>query len=296
MLPRVATEELAIDAGGMRFGALAWGEPDAPLALLLHGYPDSAWTWRHVGPRLAERGWRALAPFLPGYAPSDPAPGGRYRIAELAALICALHDALGGDSSAALLGHDWGAVLVWALSAHQPRRFGRWAALSVPPPSALLTPFASPATVPLGLRQLRMSWYFVYNQIPGVERDLDRVIAKLWRDWSPGYDAAEDLAHVRAALPDVDRRRAALDYYRQNLRGGLASTLRLHAGAAPVLYLHGEQDGCMSVQLAELAAERLPPNSRFEPVPGVGHFMALEDPAQVLGRLEPWLGPPPSAV
>ena len=50
-------ERLTIHARGIDFGALAWGEPGDPLALLVHGYPDTAWTWRHLGPYLAERGW-----------------------------------------------------------------------------------------------------------------------------------------------------------------------------------------------------------------------------------------------
>src|SRR5262249_26351636 len=61
-----APEHLSVSASGLRFGALAWGDPGAPLALLVHGYPDSAWTWRHIGPYLAERSWRAVAPFSRG--------------------------------------------------------------------------------------------------------------------------------------------------------------------------------------------------------------------------------------
>ena len=67
-------EQLRIDANGLTFAALAWGEPDATLALLVHGYPDTAHTWRHLGPELAEMGYRAVAPFTRGYAPTDLAP------------------------------------------------------------------------------------------------------------------------------------------------------------------------------------------------------------------------------
>jgi pimeloyl-ACP methyl ester carboxylesterase len=67
-------KQLRIDANGLTFAAFAWGEPDAPLALLVHGYPDTAHTWRHLGPELAETGYRAVAPFTRGYAPTDLAP------------------------------------------------------------------------------------------------------------------------------------------------------------------------------------------------------------------------------
>lgn len=265
----------------MRWGALAWGDPAAPPVLLLHGYPDSAWTWRHVGPILAAAGRRALAPFMPGYAPSDPAPGGRYLIADLVHAVCALHDRLGGDPATAVVGHDWGALVVWALSSHRPQRFSHLVALSVPPPATLLAALRSPAAVALVLRQLQRSWYALYNQLPGAERGLGRLIPLLWRSWSPDYDPHEDLAHLAGALPGSDRRRAALAYYRHNLRAGLADTLRLGAGSAPVLYLHGERDGCMSAALARLAAPSLAPGARLQMLAGVGHFPQLEDPKRI---------------
>lgn len=262
----------------MRWAALAWGDPAAPPALLLHGYPDTAWTWRRVGPMVAAAGWRAVAPFMPGYAPTDPAPGGRYLIADLVHAVCTLHDRLGGDPRAVVVGHDWGAVIVWALSTHRPERFARLVALSVPPPATLLAVWRSPATLGLAGRQLRMSWHLLYNQLPGAEHTLARVIPRLWRQWSADHQAAEDLARVTCALPNAERRRAALAYYRHNLRGGLRDTLGLRAGSAPVLYLHGERDGCLSIELARLAAPMLAPGGRLEVLPDVGHFPQLESP------------------
>lgn len=109
-------EELTIHARDMDFAALAWGDADDPLALLVHGYPDTAWAWRHLGPYLAERGWRAVAPFTRGYAPTNLAPDDRYRVSDQAADLIALDEALGGDERAALVGHDWGAVATWQIS------------------------------------------------------------------------------------------------------------------------------------------------------------------------------------
>jgi pimeloyl-ACP methyl ester carboxylesterase len=272
----------------MTFGALAWGSPDAPLALLVHGYPDTAWTWRRLGPLLAARGWRAVAPFTRGYRPTDLAPDDRYLIADQADDILGLHTALGGDQRAALVGHDWGAAALWAVTAKEPSRFDRYVALAVPPTPALVKPFTSPGTLALAARQMRMSWYFLYNQLPGSERGLDQVIPKLWSDWSPGYDAAEDLRRVFESLDGPGRRRAALRYYRNNLQRGLVATFTISAGA-PVLYLHGEQDGCMQVEIGELAAGLLPAGSRFERVADAGHFLHLEQPAEVGGLIADWL-------
>ena len=68
------------ELNGMNFAALAWGPEHGPLALCLHGYPDTAHTWRHLGPYLGERGWRVVAPFMRGYGPTDLAPDGAYQL------------------------------------------------------------------------------------------------------------------------------------------------------------------------------------------------------------------------
>lgn len=284
-------ETLQVEAGGLTFGALAWGAPDAPLALLVHGYPDTAWTWRHLGPSLAARGWRAVAPFTRGYAPTDLAPDGRYLATDLAQDLLALHTALGGDERAVLVGHDWGAVATYAVTALEPGRFRRYVTLAVPPTRAVLLPFTRRSTLGVAARQLRMSWYFAYNQLPGAERTLDRVVPRHWRTWSPGHDGRDDVTRVLAALPTTAHRRAALRYYRDNLRGGLRQGFRTEP-AAPVLYLHGEQDGCMQAELATRFPEVLPAGSRFERLPGLGHFLHLEDPDRVGALVHEWIGPP----
>jgi len=282
-------EQTTIRARGMDFGALSWGDPGDPLALLVHGYPDTAWTWRHLGPYLAGRGWRAVAPFTRGYAPTDLAPDDRYRVSSQAADLLALHEQLGGDERAVLVGHDWGAVVTWQVSSSDPDRFASLVAMSVPPPGAVVEPLRSPRTLPIAARQLGMSWYFLLNQLPESERALGKVIPKLWRDWSPGYDATEDLAHVFESLSGPGRRRAALRYYRNTLQRGIGELAAMKPNA-PVLYLHGAGDGCAQPALGEMYSDRLPAGSRFEVVPGVGHFLQLEDPDRVNQLIADWIG------
>ena len=190
-----------------------------------------------------------------------------------------------------MIGHDWGAVAVWAVTDREPGRFRSYVCIAVPPTAAMLKPFTKVKTLPIGLRQSRMSWYFFFNQLPGSERGLDRVIPKLWRDGSPGYDGREDIADVFRALKDRGRRRAALRYYRNNLQRGLKDTFTI-APKAPVLYLHGAQDGCMQAALVEAFPETLPAGSRYERVEGVGHFMQLEDPPRVNALIREWVGAP----
>ena len=95
-----------MSANGVEFAFLSAGE-SGPLALCLHGFPDTAHTWRHLLPALAGAGFRSVAPFMRGYAPTSVPPDGRYQTGALALDANALHDALGGDDAAVIIGHDW---------------------------------------------------------------------------------------------------------------------------------------------------------------------------------------------
>ncbi len=283
-------ERRQITAGGLTFEVLAWGDPAGPLALCLHGFPDTPWTWRELGPHLAARGWHVVAPFMRGYAPTGLAPDDDYSGPALGRDAVALHAALEGDARAVLIGHDWGAVATWEVTRSAPAVFGSYVALAVPPPAAVIAPFRRRATLGVGLRQLRRSWYTVFNQLPGLsERSLDRLIPKLWRDWSPGFQGRGDAQTALTALHRPENRRAALRYYRDSLR---PRTIRasLASPEAPALYLHGVDDGCMGVALVPFAEPVLAPGSRTVTVDGAGHFLQLERPALVNDLITDWIG------
>jgi pimeloyl-ACP methyl ester carboxylesterase len=272
----------------MTFHALAWGPADGPLALCLHGYPDTAWTWRYLGPHLAERGWRVVAPFTRGYGPTDLAPDNRYQVGALVADAVAAHEALGGDERAVLIGHDWGAITAYPAAAHSPERFAKVVTLAVPPLGAMggRPPDGLRAEAVLLARQSRRSWYMGFQQLPWVsERSLPRLIPRLWARWSPGYDATEDVRHVLESLDSPARRTAALRYYRAMARPWTHSAAYeefqrhwLDLPDCPVLYLHGDQDGCLLASYAARAAGALTGESRMELVAGAGHFLQLERP------------------
>jgi pimeloyl-ACP methyl ester carboxylesterase len=270
-----------IAANDLEFGYLEAGS--GPLALCLHGFPDSAWTWRFLLPALADAGFRAVAPFLRGYAPTDVPADGRYQTGALALDAIALHGALGGDGEAVIIGHDWGAMATYIAANEAPERWKRVVTAAVPPAGSVAGGF-------LTYKQLRKSWYMFFFQhgladvVVGMN-DLS-FIDDLWADWSPGYDASEDLPHVKDALRNPANLAAAIGYYRANL-GGVGVDPALDAvqnkgndvTQQPTLYLHGRTDGCMGIEVAETATAFLTsPGSRMEIVEDAGHFLHVERP------------------
>lgn len=282
---------MTIAAGELTFGALGWGPEDGPLALLLHGFPDTAWGWRHVGPALGDAGWRVVAPFLRGYAPSGVAPDGDHSAPAYAADAIALHAALGGDERALLVGHDWGAVATYLVAGRAQPAFGAAVTLSIPPLATLGSPSRLVRALRTAARQLGLSSYMAYFALfPGIaERSLPRLIPWLWRHWSPGYDGAADVARVLAAVGSSERRRAAIAPYRALLlpwtsrrRVPVRDSLRLPR--IPLLYLHGREDRCFHADTARLGGELLP-DGAFTLVDRAGHFLALEQPEAVSARI-----------
>jgi hypothetical protein len=122
-------QKLTLDLPHLRFEALAWGPEQGRLMLCLHGYPDTPWTWRHLGPHFAGHAFRVVAPFMRGYAPTELARDGDYGIGALMYDAIALHEALGGGVDAVLVGHDWA---VWLPTESPPiretpsRKWYRW--------------------------------------------------------------------------------------------------------------------------------------------------------------------------
>ena len=272
-----------VPANGVDFTYLECGT--GPLALCLHGFPDSAHSWRHLLPALAEAGYRAVAPFTRGYAPTSVPADGYFQTGALSADANALHQALGGDSRAVLIGHDWGAPSVYGAAGSAPERWSKVVGMAVPPGGAMNMAFVT------NQAQLKRSWYMFFFQHPLADmvvpaNDL-AFIDMLWRDWSPGHDDPQDVENVKRCLRDPANMAAALGYYRATLGAGKRSPdydLIQQAGAGqltqPTLYLHGRNDGCIGAEVAESAREMCP-WARVEIVEDAGHFMQLEQPAVV---------------
>ena len=275
---------LANDLNISYFGAGL--DNDGPLAICLHGFPDSAHTWRHLLPRLADAGYRAVAPFLRGYAPTEVPSDGRFQTAASAMDALALRDALGGGGDSVIIGHDWGAIITHIAANVRPEAFAKVVTIAVPPGNAVGVAFLS------NLAQIKRSWYMFFFQHPFADfvvgaNDL-AYIDMLWADWSPGFDATEELALLKPSLRDPANLQAALGFYRATLGAGYndpalqsAQDLSSTIPSQPLLYLHGRTDGCMGSEVAEFAAAELTPNARAKFIDGAGHFMHLEKPNEV---------------
>ncbi|MHB1710883.1 MAG: alpha/beta fold hydrolase [Acidimicrobiales bacterium] len=240
-----------VTANDVDFAYLVDGPADGPLALCLHGFPDTAHSWRYLLPRLAEAGYRAVAPFMRGYAPTHVPVDGRFDTGTLALDACALHQALGGTGDAVIVGHDWGAFATYGAAAYQPERWRRVVAAAVAPQASMAASFFT-------FDQLKRSWYVFFFQTAlaeyAVGLDDHAFIDRLWADWSPGYDGSADTARVKEALGTPENLTAAISYYRSMFAGApehpeaaAAQVASGTIGPQPTLYLHGADDGCMGL-------------------------------------------------
>ncbi len=280
-----------VSARGVDFSYLECGT--GPLAMCFHGFPDSAHTWRYLLPELAAVGFHAIAPFTRGYSPTSVPADGLYQTGALSADANALHDALGGNSDAVIIGHDWGATTVVGAAVHEPERWKRVVSMAVPPGPSVRTAFAT------NLSQVKRSWYMFFFQSALADRVVPAndlaFIDMLWRDWSPGFDGSVDIAHVKDCLRDPANLSAALGYYRATLGKGKRDPALdgiQNAGSQiptqPMLYIHGANDGCMGVEVAE-SARAMCPSVNIQIVQNAGHFVQLEQPAEVNKLIVDWV-------
>jgi pimeloyl-ACP methyl ester carboxylesterase len=281
----------SVRANGVEFAFLEAGT--GPLALCLHGFPDSPWTYRYLLPELAQMGFRAVAPFMRGYAPTEIPADGDFSTRALARDPNALHEALGGSGDAVLIAHDWGAAAAYGALAAEPSRWRRAVIGNVPH-------FNVFGQIAFGYPQLKRSFYFWFFQMPPAEavvaaNDL-AFIEGLWRDWSPNYDPTAEMGWVKDCLRNPANLHAAMGYYRSFFdaaRFGTPAWAEEQAAVLsrpipqPTLYLHGTSDGCIALDEDGAKAMRglLGPGSEVERIPGVGHFFWVEKPPQINQRV-----------
>ncbi len=264
---------------------LHWVEAgEGPLVVLLHGFPEFWYSWRHQIPVLSTR-FRVVAPDMRGYNLSEKPQAG-YDIGTLTADVLALVHAL-GEEQAAIIGHDWGGVIAWAFAARFPAATNKLVIMNAPHPQRFQRSLTS------GFRQMLRSSYVLFFQVPRLPELLlgaNRcwALARAMRRSTKNEDAfsGQDLEHYRDAMSRPGALTAALGYYRAVFRTQ-RQTQQFGEVEAPTLVLWGEHDRALGRELAE-GLEQWVPNVTVRFL-DCGHWTQQEQPDEVNEYLEEFL-------
>jgi pimeloyl-ACP methyl ester carboxylesterase len=290
-------------ANGIRLHYVEAGDPDDPLVLLLHGFPEFWYAWRHQLPALAEAGYHVVAPDLRGYNASEKPPGVEaYRLTRLVGDVVELIEAFGAERAGSeadgevtlplLVGHDWGGAIAWEVAIRHPERIGKLAILNAPHPERFQRELGSRS-------QLRKSWYMFFFQLPGAPEKAIRagdyrVLDRLLREDPVGPDTFDsvDIERYKDALSKPGALTAAINYYRALARENPIGTLRRALAGrtgrppayrrvqVPTLLIWGEQDSALSVSLTEGLDEWVE-DLRVEHLPEASHWVQADAPETV---------------
>ena len=273
-----STLDFAIDEAG--------AGPD--VALCLHGFPESRFSWRHQLPVLAGQGWHAVAPDLRGYGGTTrPAERAAYRMERLVEDVAALFSALGARRRL-LVGHDWGALIAWQFAIQRVQPLDGLVIMNVPHPAVFRTVLRrSP-------RQLARSWYVFFFQLPGLPELLLRArgaqaVADAFRTMAVDKTAfpPEVLAHYQQNALQPGALTAMINYYRANFTT-LADRTPTPRINTPTLMIWGEQDTALGLELTEGYGPYVA-DFTLKRLPGVSHWVQQEAPEQVNAAMLGWL-------
>jgi pimeloyl-ACP methyl ester carboxylesterase len=288
------TRTIDLEANGLHFVAYTRGE--GPLVLCLHGFPDTPHTFAAQMDALAGAGYRVVAPFMRGYAPTEIPADGVYQTAALARDVVGLIDALQVER-AAVFGHDWGALAAYGAATLAPARVERLITSGVPYGPQFLAAFTT------SYDQVRRSWYMYFFQHPAapmaVAHEDFAFVRRLRADWSPGWRCPDSqMRFVCDTLARPGVLDAALGYYRCALdptlhRPALAdeqAALNFAPITIPTLYFHGAKDGCIGVETTAGMETMFPAGLTSVVIDGAGHFPHLERPEPVNDAILRFLG------
>jgi pimeloyl-ACP methyl ester carboxylesterase len=262
-----------VEANGLRFAYLEEGR--GPLALLLHGFPDTPRSWDHARPRLAAKGYRVVSPWMRGYAPTA-IPDRDADAETLGRDVLALIEAL-GEASAVVIGHDWGAAAAYTAASLEPARVTKLVAIAIP----------HPATLKPSPKNLWLARHFIAYKLPGAARRFARndfaALPAIYKRWSPAWSPpAEEFAAVRAVFADQASLDAAFGYYRQ-LRFRPQPFLRKKI-EVPTVVFAGLDDDLIKPAAYAAAKRMFAADYVVEEMRG-GHFMHREHPDEFATKL-----------
>jgi pimeloyl-ACP methyl ester carboxylesterase len=263
----VVLVELAV--GDLVFDARADGPDDGELVLLLHGFPQTSFSWRNQLGALSAAGYRAVAPDQRGYSPgARPTDVGEYRVERLVGDVLGFADALGVERFH-LVGHDWGGAVAWQVAGRHPERLRTLTSLSTPHPAAFRRSIQDG-------EQRDKSSYMLFFRSPEAEPfflDNDAAgLRALYTASGLADDAVEEYVRV---LTQPGAMSAALNWYRAADPGLVEG---LGPITTPTMYVWSTYDPALGREAAEGTAAHVEGPYRFEVLEGVGHWIAEETP------------------
>lgn len=263
-----------VTANGVDFAYLSEG--GGPLVVLLHGFPDTAHTWDRSMTELASAGFRAVAPFMRGYAPSAIPSDAKYDSDTLGNDVLAIIEAL-GERSAIVVGHDWGASAAYAAASQGPDRVRLLVTLAIPHPRSL-------KPTPALIWKLRHFATLRRKSSGAMLRENDfAYVDTLWQRWSPSWRdiPASETAAVKAAFREPGCAEAACAYYAA-IGLGLPASHRRRI-TVPTVSFAGEHD-MIAPRAYEKARHCFTSSYEVVQVPG-GHFMHRQHPDEFTREL-----------
>lgn len=270
-----------IQSNGLRFRVLVDGDANGDAAVMLHGFPEGAESWSRQIAALARAGVLAIAPDLRGYGMSD-APEGveAYRLEHLVEDVAGIVKAFGRDRIH-VAGHDWGAIIAWFFAGAHPEMTRSLTVLSCGHPAAVASATRTDED------QQRRSRYVDLFLIEGkaervLAEDDYRRLRAMFELPNPDVVPRGAVEHFTRSVARPGRLTAALNYYRANLGPDRWASLAAEANvSAPTVLLWGDQDPALGRVQAETTAEHVSGAYRLEILPGAGHWLQFERPAEV---------------
>ena len=261
-----------IDVGELRLQCTLWNEANGNnLVVLLHGFPECGATWSAVASKLADAGYRVVAPDLRGYGGSDrPKEVEDYGVEHLTADVAGLVRAMGAER-AYVVGHDWGAAVAWWTAMLHPEIVEKLAILNGPHPVGYQRALRT-------WGQLRRSWYVFFFQLPFLPELFisARDFAIVRRTFASDHVPAEEVTPCVDALRPDGAVSAAVAYYRAAIRASLTGGgPKPQKIAQPTLVVWGEKDHYLLPRLADPPADWVP-NARVVRLAGVTHWSQIE--------------------
>jgi len=276
-----------VRANGLTFACDEAGTgPD--IALCLHGFPESRFSWRNQLPLLANAGWHAVAPDLRGYGDTTRLPERTaYRLRYLVDDAAALFDALGARRRL-LVGHDWGALIAWQFAIDRARPLDGLIIMNAPHPAV------ARAVMRRSVAQWWRSWYIFFFQLPWLPEAMlrarhARAIGQMFRRMALDQSRFSDdvLDHYRRNALQPGALTAMINYYRANLAqiGRNQPSPRIDV---PTLMIWGEHDAAAGIEMTE-GYERYVADFTLKRLPNVSHWVQQEAPEWVNRLMATWL-------